>query len=146
MIKIEILRCQHETALALAHRLLELVEDHQPGASTYPILMQFNRLFGIMRVHLAHEDVELYPMLMASMDPRAAHTAQLYVDEMGDLAGNLEGFARHWSCSASIASRFDEFREAVHELILALAIRIEREDQYLYPLVEAEAKVRRHAA
>lgn len=134
MIKIDILRRQHEAALAMAQQLLELVEAYEPGEPTYPLLMQFNRLFSILRVHLVQEDVQLYPSLMASGDPQAARTAQAYVAEMGGLAAQLECFAMHWSCSASIASRFEEFREAVHELMLALAVRIEREEQQLYPL------------
>lgn len=136
MIKIDILRRQHDAALDMAQRLLDMVDDYRPGSPAYPILMQFNRLFGVLRVHLAQEDVELYPALAASNDPKVARTAQLYVDEMGDLAANLECFARHWSCSASITSRFDEFHEAVHELMLSLAVRIERENLYLYPLAD----------
>jgi hypothetical protein len=137
MIKIDVLRGQHDAALDMAQRFIELVDDHQAGAPAYPILMQFNRLFGILRVHFAHEDVELYPHLIASADPQVARTARLYVDEMGDFATNLECFAQHWSCSASIAGNFEEFSEAARALMLELAVRIEREDQHLYPLAEA---------
>ena len=144
MIKMDILRRQHDAALEMAQRLLEMVDDYRPGDAAYPILVQFNRLFGILRVHLVHEDVELYPALMASPDPQVARTAQAYVDEMGGLAAELECFATHWACSASIAGRFDEFRDDVNELMLALAVRIERENQYLYPL--AEGAVRAKAA
>ena len=146
MIKMDILRRQHEAALAMAERLLELVDGYESDAQVYPILMQFNRLFGILRVHLAHEDVQLYPALMASHDPEVARTAKAYFDEMGGLAAELECFARHWSCSASIAGNFQEFRDAAHELMLVLAVRIERENQYLYPLARAVADPRRDAA
>jgi hypothetical protein len=141
MVKLDILRRQHDAALDMAQRLLVLIDAYRPGAQAFPILMQLNRLYAVLRVHLAHEDVELYPALMASSDPRAARTARLYVDEMGDLALNLECFAQHWSCSASIANNFDEFRQAAQDMMLALAVRIEREDRYLYPLVEAEEAV-----
>ncbi|MDP9424377.1 MAG: hemerythrin domain-containing protein [Pseudomonadota bacterium] len=123
----------------MAQRLLELIEGYQPGTSAYPLLMQLNRLNGVLRLHLAHEDVELYPALMASTDPKVARTARLFVDELGGLALEIECFASHWSCSASIASNFQEFREAAEELVLALAVRIERENRQLYPLAEAEA-------
>lgn len=147
MIKIDILRRQHDAALTMAQQLLELVDRFDAHVGAVPILVQFNRLMAILRVHLAHEDVELYPLLVSSPDDRVARTARLFVDEMGDLAVNLECFAQHWSCSASIASRFGEFREAVHELMLALAVRIERENQYLYPLADAAlADWRRDAA
>ena len=137
MVKIDILRGEHDAALNMAQRLLELIEGYQPGTPAYPLLMQLNRLYGVLRLHLAHEDVELYPALMASTDPKVARTARMFVDELGGLALEIECFARHWSCSASIAGNFQEFREAAEELVLALAARIERENRQLYPLAEA---------
>lgn len=137
MTKIDVLRRQHDAALAMADRLIELVDNYDPASVAIPILMQLNRLLGILRVHLAYEDVELYPQLMSSPEPNVARTAQAFVNEMGGLASDLECFVRHWSCSASIASNIEEFREGAHELMLALVVRIERENRYLYPLVEA---------
>jgi hypothetical protein len=134
----ELLRKQHDDALAMADRLMDLIGSHVPGGGAVAILMQLNRLIGLLRVHLAHEDVELYPGLIASTDPNVARTAKAYVDDMGGLAAELEIFARHWSCSASIDSGMGEFREGVDGLMLALAVRIERENLYLYPLADAE--------
>ena len=147
MMKLDILRGQHDAALDMAQRLLELIDAYRPGGPGYPILMQLNRLYGVMRVHFAHEDVELYPALVGSADPKVARTAQVYVEEMGGLALNLECFARQWSCSASITNNFAEFSQAANDMMLALAVRIERENQYLYPLAEAvAAQPRRDAA
>lgn len=142
----DILRDQHGAALAMAQRLLELIEDFRPGASGDPILMQLNRLYGIVRVHLAQEDVELYPALLASPDPMVARTARKFVDDMGDLAVDLEWFARHWSSTASIVGNFAEFRHAANELVLRLAVRIDLETRLLYPLAEAGPEPRRNAA
>jgi hypothetical protein len=146
MIKLEILRRQHEAALDMAQRLLELIDGYKAGNPAYPILMQLNRLYGVLRIHLFLEDVELYPALTASPDPEVARTAQVYTEEMGSLALELECFARHWSCSASISGNFAEFRRAAQGLMLALAVRIERENQLLFPLAEAESGPRRDAA
>ncbi len=130
----------------MADRLLDLVDRHDPRRPAYPILLQFNRLVGLLRVHLAYEDVELYPRLMASDDLHVARTTQGFVKEMGGLAVDLECFARHWSCSAGICSNFTEFSDGLHVLVLALAVRIERENQHLYPLVETSPADRRDAA
>lgn len=146
MVSTETLRQQHDAALAMADRLIDLVDNFDPRATAIPILMQLNRLLGILRVHLTHEDVELYPRLMASHDQNVARTAAAFVAEMGSLALDLECFARHWSCSAGIASNIDEFREGVHELVLALVVRIERENRYLYPLAESDSKMRHRDA
>lgn len=146
MVNFDTLRRQHDDALAMADRLIELVDNYNPASAAIPILMQLNRLLGILRVHFACEDIELYRWLMESRDPNVARTARVHFDEMGGLSNDFECFARHWSCSASIANNFDEFREGTHELMLALAVRIEREHQYLYPLAEAETAPRRNAA
>lgn len=146
MVRIDILRRQHDAALDMAQRLLDLIDSYQAGTPALPILMQLNRLYGVLRVHLALEDIELYPALASSGDPQVARTARAYVDEMGDLAINLECFAQHWSCSASIASNFAEFREAAQDLMLALVVRIERENRHLYPLAEVDAGSHRDAA
>ncbi len=146
MIKTDILRQQHEAALDMAQRLLDLIDAYRPGRPAHPILMQLNRLYGILRVHLAQEDVELYPALIASNDPHVARTARQYVSEMGSLAIDLECFAQHWSCSASIAGNFEEFSEAARAMMLELAVRIEREDKYLYPMADAVTAERRRDA
>ena len=125
----------------MADRLIDLADHYRPGTQAIPILLQLNRLLGILRVHLAHEDVELYPSLMASGDSEVARTAATYFAEMGGLATDLEYFSRHWSCSVSIAGNIDEFRHDLHELVLALAVRIERENRYLYPLAESHPDI-----
>jgi hemerythrin-like domain-containing protein len=145
MVKTEILRQQHDAALSMAERLIDLVDNYDPATAAIPILMQLNRLLGNLRVHLAQEDDDLYPALMESSDPEVARTAATYVAEMGRLAFDLEWFAQHWSCSASIAGNIDEFRQGAHELVQALAVRIERENRDLYPLAETEIQ-RRDAA
>ena len=62
--------------------------------------------------------------------------ALTYAAEMGGLANELEKFVRRWPSSAVIAGAFSEFAAAARELVLTLAVRIERENRFLYPLVE----------
>ena len=139
MTKLDVLRTEHDAALTMAARLLALAEAADPRGAAIPIVMQLNRLLGLIRAHLAQEDAELYPALVASTDPEVARLAQRYVDEMGGLAHEFECFARRWSCSDSIAGSIVEFRSAVRQLVRALSERIERENLNLYPLAEAEA-------
>ena len=141
----ENLRRQHDAALCMSNRLFDLIEAYDGGRDAFDIAMQLNKLVGLLRIHLAQEDVAIYPELIASLDPAVARLARSYADEMGGLATELEIFALHWSCSASIVSSFDEFREEANALLLHLAVRIEREDRYLYPLVEPTAPERKAA-
>jgi hypothetical protein len=63
--------------------------------------------------------------------------------EMGELAPNFEEFARRWSKPTIIASMFETFREEAIALLAALAARIERENDLLYPLAH---RMRDHLA
>ena len=134
------LRSQHDTALRMADRLIDLIDEYRGDADAAPLALQFNKLFGLLRVHLAQEDVQLYPELVNSDDRQVASMAGAYISEMGGLASELELFAQRWSSSAVIASDFFEFAEAARELVLRLAVRIEREERYLYPLAENPAR------
>jgi hemerythrin-like domain-containing protein len=139
------LRRQHDAALDMSNRLFDLMDSYDGGRDAFDIAMQLNKLVGLLRIHLAQEDVLLYPELIASNDSEVARLARAFANEMGGLATELEIFALHWSCSASIVSNFDEFREEANALLLHLAVRIEREDRYLYPLADAASEQRKAA-
>ena len=133
----EHLRCEHEAALAVSCGLFDLIEHYPRERDAYAVVLQLTKLVGLLRIHLIHEDVDLYPALSALEDGNVGKLAQSYSQEMGGLALELEQFARHWASSAVIAIDFDEFRAAAHDFLLTLAVRIEREDRYLYPLADA---------
>src|SRR4030095_6659217 len=96
MFNIDLLRSQRGDLLAMADRLLPLVDHYDRRTAAIPIVMQLNRLLGLLRVHLAHEDIQLYPTLIASSDAEVVRTGQRHVDEMRGLASDFESFARRW--------------------------------------------------
>jgi hypothetical protein len=130
------LRQQHDAALAMADRLIDLIDEYREEDDALPIAVQFSKLVGLLRVHFAQEDVLLYPALVASGDGEVARLALSYAAEMGALAHEIEGFVRRWSSSAVIAGDFPTFAAAARELVLALAVRIERENRFLYPTAD----------
>ena len=136
MITTDNLRRQHDAANAMSSHLCDLIDSYRGHRDAEAITMQLSRLVGLLRIHLAQADVQIYAALAMSEDQAVARIAASHTNEMGDLAVDLETFARHWTCSASIAGRFDEFRDDAHALLMALAVRIEREDRILYPLAE----------
>ena len=140
MITTDNLRRQHDAANAMSSHLCDLIDSYRGHRYAEAITMQLSRLVGLLRIHLAQADVQIYAALAMSEDPAVVRIAFSYANEMGGLAIDLETFARHWSCSASISGRFDEFRDDAHALLLALAVRIEREDRILYPLADALAE------
>lgn len=90
-------------------------------------------------MHLAYEDLVLYPTLMRTGAPEVAGLAHWFHDEMGALAPQFEEFARRWSGPTIIDIMFDRFRDEATEILAALAARIGRENVQLYPLAERVA-------
>lgn len=131
------LRRQHDAALQLASRILEQVDRYEGCGDAHGISVSLAKLLGLLRIHLAQEDKSLYPSIIESGDERIATIAQRFVAEMGGLAERLGIFASRWSNSAAIASNFDDFRREARIIIDALGSRIARENEELYPLVDA---------
>lgn len=128
---------QHDHALQLTLRLINLMAAHRPHDDPYPIALQLARWVNLLRAHLASEDEWLYPAMIASRDAAAAATASAFQADMGHLAQGLEDFNRRWSCSAAIGADFGGFHRDALELFAAFDRRIAREDRDLYPLARA---------
>ncbi len=142
----KILCAQHDAAMAMAQRLLFLIDSYRDREDSYPIALQLAKLIGLLRIHLAHQDAQLYPWLATCADPAVAELARVYMKEMGSLALTIERFAVRWSSSAVIGSAFEQFRAATYDLIATIEVRIERENVYLYPMADMVAAQEKRAA
>ena len=132
----ETMRRQHGTAQDVAASLMAAVASYRDRYDAVPIARLVGKLNALLRVHLAYEDLVLYPMLMRSRDPQVAGLAHWFHDEMGALAPQFEEFARRWSGPTVIDMMFDRFRDEATEILAALGARIERENNQLYPLAD----------
>ena len=130
------LRIQHDCAEEIATGVLTIIASYRDEYDAIPIARQIGKLNALLRVHFACEDTALYPEMMASGDREAAALAYRFHLEMGALAARFEYFARRWSGPTVIAALFDEFRDEAATLFAALAARMERENDLLYPLAE----------
>lgn len=146
MTNFECVRRRTDHLLEMLQRLLELIDGYRCGLPGYPIFMQLNRLYGLLRVYFVQQEIGFYPELLASADPAVVGCARCFIAEMGLLAREMDCFARHWSSSASIAGNFDEFRDAASELVLKLAVWFERERHSILPLAEVAPGPQRAAA
>ena len=63
--------------MAMSARLFDLMDEYSGDRDAYGIEMQLNKLLGLLRIHLAQEDVELYPELADSDDQQVARLARL---------------------------------------------------------------------
>ena len=98
--------------------------------------------------HLAYEDERLYPLLAQSAEPAVRDLASSCCEEMGGIRGAWVDYRDQWTVDR-ILSEPDRFSGATSGIVGALAIRIEREDSALYPLLDQvlslQARARRDA-
>lgn len=90
-----------------------------------------------IKFHLASEDAMLYPALNESSDRAVAELGRRYQNEMQGLIGSYTEFSGKWRVASQIAAAPEQFRSEANVVFKALHGRIQREDQELYPAVEA---------
>lgn len=86
--------------------------------------------------HLASEDEFLYPMLASSHKTEVADLGKTFQQEMGGIAAAYGEFAGKWDLGSKIAADPESFRSDANNIFKALHLRVQRENQELYPLVE----------
>jgi hypothetical protein len=131
------LRRQHDAAEQIVANIAKLSRSEIDAAAAYQIGLALTKLTGVLRIHFAQEDRSLYPSLMASPDPRVSDIAKQFQREMGGLAPIYEAFADRWKLSSAILADVDGFRRESRSVFTALADRIRRENEELYPLAES---------
>lgn len=139
MIRTASLRRQHDAALLLAGEIKRLIAElgeapHADGA--FRITLLFAKLTGALRIHFAQEDKLLYPALMASGRGGTAATARRFFEEMGRIGPAFADYVEKWRTSAAILADWKGFRGETEALFAALADRIARENEELYPLAD----------
>ena len=128
------LRHEHAELIKIVKELEALIAGESPPASLTLLDMR-RRLSSILITHLKAEDWILYPPLVASGDPRVATIAKHFVDEMGGLAQAFTAYVERWD-TLNIGSDWPRYQEETRGITGALANRITRENQELYPLLE----------
>lgn len=128
-------RRQHDDLLSLANQIVAELEPARLAHSAEKVHGLLLQLAGKIGVHLAMEDQSLYPRLLESDDPELRALAQRFVDEMGGIAATFEDYVKAWGQS-SIEGDPQSFARQSQAVFDALADRIARENEQLYPLAD----------
>lgn len=129
------LRAEHAALVTLSQILMDLIRRPEPPRPT-ELASARGMLRDTLVRHLKCEDWVLYPRLKASGDAELIGMAGEFVDEMGHIAGDFVAYDDAWTAEG-IAADWPGFCAATQAVLDVLAIRIEREEQDLYPAVEA---------
>jgi hypothetical protein len=92
---------------------------------------------GKLTVHASMENEALYPRLFDHPDPAVRTRAKELFDEVGDLYTTFNDYAARWPTVAAIQANGPAFVKETREILFRLAIRMTRENDELYPLVDA---------
>lgn len=131
------LRRQHDAAVALVGEINVWSDRLSEPGIPYRVGLLLAKLSGLLRIHFAQEDKLLYPYMIHADHAEASATATDFQAEMGGLGGTYEAFAARWSSGEAIGARPAAFRKEAALVFGALANRIERENEQLYPLADA---------
>lgn len=141
------LRRQHEAAVDLVQEIIDKSARIDTPDEGYRLSVLLAKLTGLLRIHFVQEDRTLYPYMIECSNAAASETAQTFLTEMGGLSDVFDRYSQRWTASGAIFGDPDGFRQQSKLVFDALARRIERENDILYPLADAIAphEVRRTA-
>lgn len=129
-------RQQHDELLALANDLAAELDAGKLAHDASGARSILSKLAGKLILHLGAEDQHLYPRLMESDNPETRKIAKQFVDEMGDIAKVFTAYNDKWRTTSSIQKAADGFINETKAIYQALANRIDKENNILYPLMD----------
>jgi hypothetical protein len=94
-------------------------------------------LAGKLTVHLAMEDKGMYVRLLKHKDGQIRTTATTYLDEMGGIKAVFNAYLERWPSATAIQANPTGFIAETEGILAALSIRISKEDNELYAMVDA---------
>lgn len=131
-------RTQHKDLAALVLQLGKLVDDAGAlAAKAGEARSILAKLAGTLRVHLAMEDKNLYPRLVAHKNPALAEKARRFQTEMAPLGKAFFDYVARWPHERAVAADPAGFAAATRQVLRALTARIAAEDHDLYPAADA---------
>jgi Hemerythrin HHE cation binding domain len=131
-LKLRIFREQHTLLGELASQLTGLASLSRTRDDALESVALIETMDRRLVEHLGVEDVELYPLLMASDDPELETLARDYFADMGTILSAWNLYRDAWTADRIVAEPHT-FVTATHALMEALQFRIGRENDVLYP-------------
>lgn len=132
----------HEQHAEIRAQLEDLRRRTEPGAFAKDREGARQSLVALgakLNIHLAFEDVALYPPLLKSADDVVQAKTRFYREEMGGLKEALGSHLKRWLSLQRVDAAPEAFRTETSALLQALERRLMTEDQDFYPLLEARA-------
>lgn len=138
---VSVLREQHAEILGMVEELHPLLNKEQ--LAIRPVAKTAHRLLCDLAVklkdHLSKEDKELYPNLLTHNDLKVRSAAWGFVSGEHSLRQFFDAYRKKWLKNCDFEFD-DEFLRETNQLLETLAARVEREERFLFPKLEAETE------
>ena len=92
---------------------------------------------GKLRIHAAMEQHALYPRLFADTAPEIVDRARRLEADVGPLYEAFFGYLAKWTPAGAIQADMEGFCRETMKQLFDLSIRMRRENEELYPMVDA---------
>lgn len=129
-------RQQHSEIMRLATDLGKKLVPSQLAVGASDARRLLSELSGKFIVHLAAEDMLLYPMMLKCKDASAQALAKRFAVDMQPMAQAFKDYAVRWNAAAEIQKNPEGFTNETRGIIKALSERIRKENTELYPLAD----------
>lgn len=134
MARTEKFRQHHDELVVLVGKIQKSLSGNV-AAEVENISTTLTTITGKLTVHLSMEDSVLYPQMIASPDAAISGAAKKFQTEMSGIKDVYVAFTKKWGKTA-IAADTAGFAKEFAGIAQALAQRITRENNELYPLAD----------
>lgn len=130
------LKAQHRVLLDRASELAGLATRVRVPDDALEADHIIGGMHALLVQHLQIEDAWLYPALMKAEGQAMRDFATDSFEEMGGILGAWLAYQREWSADR-IHAQPERFATATRGIVEALALRVEREEDHLYPAMDS---------
>jgi hemerythrin-like domain-containing protein len=138
MVSFEHLIREHDELAEMADGLERVLIPARPNVARAIKLR--TTLCTLLHDHLAKEDAEVYPRLMAAADPATAYLAGQFFTDYASLTYELTSYLTRWTEDAA-AAEWRLFCGATRGVLTRLRNRISDENAMLYPTALAASAI-----
>ncbi|MES2289621.1 MAG: hemerythrin domain-containing protein [Pseudomonadota bacterium] len=130
MLSFEQLIGEHEAIGAAAKSFERILASPKPNVIA--ALAARARLSALLKEHLAHEDAQVYPRLIAVAHGPTADIARRFATQYESMVADWLAYMNRWTGDA-MAADWRRFRNETAVVFTVLRERIEAENAILYP-------------
>lgn len=130
-------RRQHEELKTLGIEIADKLSRKTIVEEAANVRRLVAKFAGKLTVHASMENEALYPRLFDHVDPAVRARAKELFDEVGGLYATFHEYAARWPTVAAIQANGPLFVKETREILFRLALRMTKENDELYPLVDA---------